>query len=120
MGMDVYGLCPENKDGEYFRASLCVWGSLWMFICQHCDDILSHEEAVSGQYNYTATIGPLEAFLIATRLQTIIDSSWFKQNLESDPEPPSSDNSIQDIGQLEPIVRHFVKFTRSCGGFTIC
>lgn len=32
MGMDVYGLKPRNKSGEYFRNNVWYWHPLWSYI----------------------------------------------------------------------------------------
>jgi len=45
MGMDVSGKNPKNKQGEYFRASVWSWHSLWDYceiiaeeICKDCEN----------------------------------------------------------------------------------
>ena len=34
MGMDVYGLKPKTKVGEYFRNSVWCWHPLWDYCCE--------------------------------------------------------------------------------------
>lgn len=37
MGMDVYGIQPKNKKGEYFRAAIWAWGPIYNIMCYACE-----------------------------------------------------------------------------------
>ncbi|MEC9473428.1 MAG: hypothetical protein VX584_01965 [Actinomycetota bacterium] len=45
MGMDVYGIKPENEDGEYFRRNVWWWRPLWTCIEYCAEDIASKVES---------------------------------------------------------------------------
>lgn len=40
MGMDVYGQEPDNKRGEYFRASIWSWPAIYSLTTMLCSDLL--------------------------------------------------------------------------------
>ena len=53
MGMDVYGIKPRNKSGEYFRSNVWYWHPLWdclenlhPTICEKCES--PHDNSGSG------------------------------------------------------------------------
>jgi hypothetical protein len=53
MGMDVFGINPKNKEGEYFRANVWYWHPLWSCLedlhptlCQKCES--PHDNSGSG------------------------------------------------------------------------
>ena len=120
MGTGVIGLCPENKDGEYFGLNIFGWSVLWSFICKHCDDILDDQECENGYFNFAATINSVKSFLIATRLQNILDSGLLKDTKSDLREDDPFANPKELIEPGVYTVRMFTRFARFSGGFKIC
>ena len=49
MGMDVYGVKPYTKAGEYFRANVWSWHPLWNYVCDVCG--IDDDTRRLGHYN---------------------------------------------------------------------
>lgn len=50
MGFDVFGIEPENENGEYFRNNIWWWPRLWDFCC-HITPEISEEDRNAGHHN---------------------------------------------------------------------
>ncbi len=74
MGMDVYGVAPVNKRGEYFCNNCWYWRPLWNYIFEHCNDVLTEKDHESGHYNDGHLIEKERAERIAAKLRTLCDS----------------------------------------------
>lgn len=48
MGMDVFGVQPIDKTGEYFRNNVWWWRPLWNYCCEVAPELCSH---VNGHMN---------------------------------------------------------------------
>ncbi len=59
MGMDVYGLDPTERCGEYFRASIWSWPAFYALTIQLCRDLLDEGTIIGMAYNIGA--GPKNA-----------------------------------------------------------
>ena len=64
----------ENNPGVYFRNNCWWWRSLWDYVCNECDDILSERDWESGHYNDGHTISEEKAVQIGKRLNELIES----------------------------------------------
>jgi hypothetical protein len=51
MGMDVYGVKPKSKAGEYFRNNVWWWHPLWDYCSAKHIDIIGEHLAEHGHYN---------------------------------------------------------------------
>ena len=50
MGMDIFGIEPENEKGEYFRNTVWYWHPLWNYLWNELD-VLTPEEHREGHFN---------------------------------------------------------------------
>lgn len=74
MGMDVIGVKPTTKEGEYFRNNLWWWRPLWNYCAEVADDIISEELLEHGHYNDGAGLDEDGAKALAMRLIEELDS----------------------------------------------
>ena len=51
MGMDIVGVKPSTKEGEYFRNNLWWWRPLWDYCANVADDLIDEETYTGGHYN---------------------------------------------------------------------
>lgn len=50
MGMDVFGIAPSSKTGEYFRNNVWYWSPLWTYVTQTYAHLLPADTS-QGFYN---------------------------------------------------------------------
>ena len=113
MGMDLYAVKPESPKGEYFRANVWYWRPLWNYTCDTCDDILSKEDMLQGEYNDGYEINAEKAFLISERLEELFKSNHAHENKKYY-------NELSDDHTFDPdFVMEFAKFCGDSGGFNI-
>ena len=72
MGMDVYGVEPYTKEGEYFRANVWCWRPLWDYVCEVCS--IDEDTQKSGHYNDGHRIDEDKAASIGLVLQSLLKS----------------------------------------------
>lgn len=71
LGMDVIGMAPTSKTGEYFRASVWWWRPLW----EYCLDVAPVARKVKhGQCNDSDGLNAADARRLAAQLRAKIDS----------------------------------------------
>jgi hypothetical protein len=85
MGMDLIGHEPITTHGEYFRASIWRWPTLWKFVCDSCGDILTEEDKESGNYNGGHFITKPKAMQIGTKLWSMLRTGVVAAYAEATP-----------------------------------
>ena len=138
MGMDVYGIAPTSKAGEYFWASIWEWPSIHELIALLCGDLLGTQTLVEMAYNGGAgtnepevcakmaerfeawlTVDPRQEFVWAHdsgSLRITQDGRLISENeLAENPDlVTKSPYCVRRKGVME-----FVEFLKSCGGFCV-
>ena len=74
MGMDVYGLEPTNKYGEYHRQSVWTWRPFWTYLVANCSDIIDEETQRLGHGNDGAGLNKEDSIKLANRIGELIAS----------------------------------------------
>lgn len=132
MGMDVYGLQPRSRVGEYFRASIWEWPTVLEAIS--ATGVLPQERVDALSFNDGARVSAEEAERLADALAGL---------MEVDPVPARPVESISHLVQLadqvlyqlvrempkgevivsksddETLLKRFIEFLRNCGGFEV-
>ena len=72
--MDRYFKWQDDTPGVYFRNNSWWWRPLWEYVCLVCVDILSAEDAKSGNYNDGHLIDNDKTVRIADRLDDLLKS----------------------------------------------
>lgn len=80
MGMDVYGLKPTDKVGEYFRRNVWGWHPLWDYCLDMHPDIA--EKVKYGHSNDADGLGAVNSKKLAKRLKADIESGVAKKYIE--------------------------------------
>ena len=124
----------ENNPGAYFRNNVWWWRSLWDYVYNECEDIISEEDWNSGHSNDAHKISEQQAVAIGKRLQELIDDGSVKQYADAHEESrkKAEENNKDkkcgekgydwassypfDIGN----VQEFSTFCSESGGFEIC
>lgn len=115
MGMDIYGISPSDKVGEYFRNNVWYWHPLWDYCCdvdsELCDKVPNgHSNDGDGLDNCE------ECYKLADKLQHSIDTSYAEfyisqRNLEIENTPSETCDLCQGSG-----VRIFNDESITCNG----
>ncbi len=138
------------EDGRRFRNTAWSWRSLWGFVAQHCDGILSTRDVEQGMRNDGHLIANDVAQNLAACLEELLDQGevaryeqFHQQYVESLPlvqcwlcAQPDFDPAAEECyvchgdevipsprawySLTEENVRQFVTFCRKSGGFRIC
>src|SRR4029077_20038199 len=123
MGMDVYGIAPKNKCGEYFG----LGASAWRPLATHLGEI-APEITCKCKYWYCNDCDGLDgesSRLLADILQKEIESGRADEftrlwQSECGPTPnPFSQHERTGTWAAERL-QEFAYFLRYCGGFEIC
>jgi hypothetical protein len=101
--MDVYGRKPINETGEYFRASIWSWPSLWAFCCEAAPSVIDDDTARRCSYNDGAGLDARQATALAIALWDELEN-W-----------PTS----RSLGVERDQVRRFADFCAASGGFEV-
>lgn len=80
MGMDVYGLKPTDKVGEYFRRNVWGWHPLWDYCLDMHPDIAG--KVKHGHSNDGDGLGSVNAKKLAKRLNNDIKNGAAKKYIE--------------------------------------
>jgi hypothetical protein len=72
MGMDLIGLKPANKTGEYFYNTVWYWLPLWVYVAEECSDILNERDVTLGASNSGHRISRTKASAIGKRLDSLL------------------------------------------------
>ena len=68
MGMDVYGVAPENERGEYFRANVWTWRPLAEYVLEVASEKIIGIEDVSWHFNDGDGLGADDSVMLAALL----------------------------------------------------
>ena len=124
----------ENNPGAYFRNNCWWWRSLWDYVYNECNDILTEKDWESGHYNDGHIISEEKAVQIGKRLNELIDSgkaeAYVKSHEQERKEAEEGNKGLKcgDDGynwassyplSLENI-QSFAVFCSESGGFDIC
>lgn len=125
MGMDVSGLKPTNKAGEYFRAN--IWS--WRPIHALCETVLKQRLPDWGYNDGDGFKSQLECSNLADKLEDYLTKNPKEQiALESDMRVDPVTGSFLKRGSQDgesayttsqEHVKEFITFLRNCGGFEI-
>ena len=74
MGMDVYGIEPTNKYGEYHRQSIWTWRPFWSYLVENCSDIIDEETQRLGHGNDGAGLNKEDSIKLANKIHELIAS----------------------------------------------
>ena len=124
----------ENNPGTYFRNNCWWWRSLWDYVYNECDDILTEKDWDSGHYNDGHTISEEKAVQIGKRLNELIESgkaeAYVKSHEQERKEAEEGNKGLKcgDEGynwsESYPLslenIQQFAVFCSESGGFTIC
>ena len=124
----------ENNPGVYFRNNCWWWRSLWDYVYNECDDILTEEDWNSGHYNDCHKISEVKAVQIGKRLNELIESGKAQTYVEAheqerkEAEEGNKGLKSSDEGynwsESYPLdlenIQKFAVFCSESGGFTIC
>lgn len=75
MGMDVYGIAPENEIGEYFRNNVWYWRPLWEFCCE-LDCELADKVPLAYSNDGDGLKNCEDCVLLADKIQNSIDNGF--------------------------------------------
>jgi hypothetical protein len=100
MGMDVFGMFPRSKTGQYFRANVWYWHPLAEYIETHHGDIANRCE--DWHSNGGAGLGDEDAASLASRLRNDLSDGTVAKYAEQRQEY---------IGGLDPEACEFCQTT---------
>ena len=115
----------ENNPGVYFRNNCWWWRSLWDYVCNECDDILSERDWESGHYNDGHVISEEKAVQIGKRLNELIESGKAQTYVEAEEANKGLKSSDEgyDWAESYPLdldnIQRFAVFCSESGGFQI-
>ena len=124
----------ENNPGAYFRNNCWWWRSLWDYVYNECDDILTENDWNRGHYNDGHILSEEKAVQIGKRLNELIESgkaeAYVKSHEQERKEAEEGNKGLKcgDDGynwassyplSLENI-QSFAVFCSESGGFDIC
>ena len=123
--MDEY---HEANPGVYFRNNVWWWRPLWDFVCMHCNDFMTDEQATGGSYNDGKEIDQKTAAKIGTKLKILLEDGtvdrWEEHIKERNEELKKDEDEDKQFFGNYPFrrdnVEHFAKFCLESGGFEIC
>lgn len=131
MGMDIYGLSPQNKTGEYIRYSVWTWAPL-LTVLEQINEV---EHLMLNMENWQHNVGrglrtQEECNRLADALETYIKDNNVVHTLACSMAVSPDGTFLKDDAitaearspyQIAPNrIQEFVTFLRSCGGFEIC
>ena len=133
MGMDVHGIEPKNKIGEYFRANVWSWRPIHAITTLMCEDLLDEETLMSMCYNDGKGVDDGD---VCKKMGNRI-TQWLEHNVNgleledshcrvnergifqftkaiNNPETTRSAYQVDDDD-----VREWAEFLQNCGGFEV-
>jgi hypothetical protein len=94
---------PFAEEFSEFRTSSRNWLSIWLYVCESCDDLLTEDLHVSEKTSIT----------LAKRLQTNLEDGSFEQWKQKW-------NSLSQKNECdESILTRFISFCGFSGGFQV-
>ena len=114
MGMDVMGVEPKNKIGEYFRNNVWHWHPLWDFCCDVDSELC--DKVPNGHSNDGDGLDCENSVELADKLQNSIDNGYAEfyvsqRNLEIDRLPLETCEYCNGTG-----IRNFEGKDMQCNG----
>jgi hypothetical protein len=136
MGMDLTGLKPAKRAGEYFYNNVWYWIPLWEYIASECSDVVTERDITLGGSNSGHRISRAKAEAIGRRLHDLHrrgKTQVYAKRLRRTGAPRSralalvvARRVLTAVGAREEKprfslqnVREFADFCRSSGGFQI-
>ena len=139
MGMDVYGQCPKNKTGEYFRANCWSWRPIHAIMEECHDGIIDDETMRLMSCNDGAGLKTdIECKCLAWQIELFLDKMEhlddfsIDSNMQVEVEPtehgghrfvpegnPEGVRTMSAYNATRTHVVEFVQFLRNCGGFEV-
>ena len=124
----------EKNPGIYFRNNVWWWRSLWDYVYNECDDILTENDWNSGHYNDGHIISEEKAVQLGKRLNELIESgkaeAYVKSHEQERKEAEEGNKGLKcgDDGynwsESYPLslenIQSFAVFCSESGGFDIC
>ena len=118
----------KSNPGVYFRNNVWWWRPLWDFVCMHCNDFMTDEQATGGSYNDGKEIDQKTAAKIGTKLKILLEDGtvdrWEEHIKERNEELKKSKDEDEQFFGSYPFhrnnVEHFAEFCLQSGGFVIC
>ena len=124
----------DNNPGVYFRNNCWWWRSLWDYVYNECQDILTEKDWESGHYNDGHIISEEKAVQIGKRLNELIESGKAQAYSEAhekgrkEAEEGNKGLKVGDEGyswaESYPLhldkIQNFAVFCSESGGFDIC
>ena len=134
--MDLIGLKPTNRVGEYFDFQVWYWIPLWEYVARECSDILTARDITLGGSNSGHRISRAKATAIGKRLdihlrtgKTQAYAKRTRRSGSSRSKAPALDN-VRKVARALGVtagppkfslenVRKFADFCAGSGGFEI-
>ena len=100
----------EINPGAYFRNNVWWWRPLWLFVCEHCEDILTQGDMNSGNYNDSHLISRRKAEAIAQKLEEVIETDetkiWIQQHQDNLEQAVRNNKQVDaELEELRKIVK---------------
>lgn len=138
MGMDVCGLKPKTKTGEFFGASIAYWTPIWDYVAETCADLLTEDQITGGYANDGVRVRAKQAEAVGTRLRKLVRSGETAEHIAKTQKRGKNKSGtksvalknvrklakalggkIEDEGLSVEAVRKFANFCVASGGFEI-
>ena len=131
MAMDISGLNPTDKVGEYFRASIWTWYPLVEVMKVTCSDFMSDIFFDKISCNVGTSSTKKESLLIANRLIQYSEHNINGVTLHPNKVSPVATAIVGILDRYKPTsdisefyvddarLQDWITFLQSCGGFTV-
>ena len=110
MGMDLIGMNPKNKEGEYLYFSISRWAPLAALCC-----VIAPAESARckhWEFNDGDGLDGRQSELLAQKLEEALADGSIDDCLAD----PEQDSDYRWVKQYVPL---FIHFLRTCGGFRL-
>jgi len=114
MGMDVYGLKPKTKVGEYFRNNVWYWHPLWNYCCFVDSSLI--EKVPDAHCNSGDGLNAVDSRKLGFKLRQCIDDGSaqdyidsYNERLESLPQEPCyCINKVTNLSSSLDLLLNFI------------
>jgi hypothetical protein len=118
----------DDNPGLYFRNNVWWWRPLWIFVCDHCEDVMSDSNMRGGTYNDGHKINKETAINISNRLMKLIDDGtvdkysdfYEKERKKAEKSDDKDAQYMANYPFATDNVKRFAVFCKESGGFQIC
>jgi len=120
MGMDLIGISPTKKCGEYFRANIWWWSPLWEYCDQVAPEIceqVKHAYSNDGDGLDDEDSKALATVLLKEHKQG--NTKKYQDERDTKIKALSEGSWGTHYGFDADFVKEFASFLRYCGGFNI-